>query len=74
MWTPGGQLFQAEGMVHAKALRQEGARHDGKEQGGMVGAERARRTGVVADVLRKVTGDRSRRALNTVVITLAFTL
>lgn len=58
MWRPGGQLSQPEGMVHAKALRQVCARHDAEEQGPMIGAERTR-TGVVADVLRKVTGARS---------------
>lgn len=56
----GGQLFQAEGTVHAKALRQECARRDGAEQGGVVGAEGTRRTGIAADVLRKITGARSR--------------
>lgn len=54
----GGQLFQAEGTVRAKALRQECARCDGAEQGGMVGAEGTRRTRTAAHVFRKITGAR----------------
>lgn len=37
MWRSGGQLFHAEGTVSAKALRQDCARHEGKEQGGQCG-------------------------------------
>lgn len=40
----------------------------------VVGTEEVRETGIVADVLRKATGDRSCRALQSIVMTLAFTL
>lgn len=70
----GGQLLQAEGTVRAKPLRQECARRDREEQGGMVGAEGTRGTGMAADALRKITGAGSQRVLQTKLMTLAFTL
>lgn len=70
----GGQLLQAEGTVCAKTLRQECARRDREEPGGMVGAERTRRTGMAADVLRKVTEAGSQTVLQTKLMMLAFTL
>lgn len=40
MWPSEGQLFQAEGTVSAKALRQQCARHEEEEQGGQRGWSR----------------------------------
>lgn len=74
MWRSGGQLLQAEGTVSAMTLRQECVRHERREQRGQYGWNRAKGTGIVADLLRKATGARPCRALQTIVVTLALTL